>query len=278
MFNIRSRSSKSVAGSVLLLALAGSIVSAAPITISIFPSAGPKTASPSFPAYRDNALTSLETGLGTSIGDPATSPTAYRVVKQFRPGNVISSSGAGGAFHSWEGVAGPGGAFSGEFGEQLFFGLRILGQGTKFNISNISFDANSTDPQNRFAFHESNLFGSSGYNASRIGIIYGPIPQIISSGPATQMVDEFDYVGVGISWDATLEPGTNQQKLDAARRKLSRAVPFNITGKYSLMTTGGALITASQSVSAVPEPGTVTLGAVGLALWVVIGRLRRIKP
>jgi hypothetical protein len=247
------------------------------ISVNVFPSTGPVSGSPNLLTYRDRALQSLESGVG-SAGNPFTDPAAYAIATQATPGDLINSNGGGGStFHSWEGQANAAGAYSSEFGTQLFFGLRILGNGTKFNISNVSFDGVSTDALHLFFFHNSNLFGATGYNASRVGIIYGSdgTKTFITSGPATQIVDEFDYIGVGLSLNATLESGTTQGKLDTVAARIEGRIPFDLQGTYTLGDSTGSLLssgTASVPVSlvagaATPEPVTRIFFWIGLAMF-----------
>ncbi|MGI8746651.1 MAG: hypothetical protein ACR2NN_29565 [Bryobacteraceae bacterium] len=271
---------KHIYSSCALVALLSNIANAGLITLSIFTSTGARATSPSFTAYRDNALNSMRAGGGIAIGDPSATPTAYRLATNIGPADLINSNGGGGpSFNSWSGIAAPAGAFANEFGTQLSFGLRILGNGTKFDISNIGFASTSTDVFGTFSFSNPNLFGGSGYNASRVGVIYGPNGNtLVTSGPATQLVDEFDYVGIGLSLDATGTGGLAQQKLDTEFNEFAEVTPFSITGTYVVRDNGGAVLAsagANVNVAAVPEPHTmssVALGLLALALGVAKSR------
>ena len=108
-------------------------------------------------------------------------------------------------FPSWNGLADPGDVFganfSQELGNRLQFGIDIKGGTNLISISQLSFSAHSTDPSNTldFAFAQ----GSYNYSASYVGIIYGPggTNTYITSGPATQLVNEIVGRGSGNAWD-----------------------------------------------------------------------------
>ena len=213
--------------------------------------------SPSFNTWVTNAINALQNGL-TSVGNPATDPAAYyQVTQENDMQNIVTG------FPSWLGLANPGTAFgpafANELGNRLHFGLVILGTGgTTFSLSNLSFNMHSSDPGNTFSFVGS--FGpTDSYSARRVGIDINN--NVINSGPATQVVKELIYVGVGnaIAPDASC-PGSTQATLDCVKAFYDSIMPFTLTTDYTLQDGTGATIgtsTASVLFTDVPEPATL---------------------
>ena len=255
-----------IAGAVLAAALTSGSASA--ITIDVFPSSAPNFfGGPSFATYNTNALNSIENGLGTT-GDPTTDPTAYKTKTTFGTNEIVVSN-----FNSWGGIANPGVPFTSEFGNRLHFGLHILGQGTQFRLDNLAFVLDSTDSGDILDF-AGNFTGGS-YNQFRVGIDYvdgikgNGNDIIITSGLATQLVNELIYVGVGNAFDASFEPGTNQEKLDSVISFADDEAPFTMTTTYTLFADNKTTVLQSGSATAtitdVPEPATLAMFGIGLA-------------
>jgi len=233
-----------------------SVAAFAQPTIQVFPSPAPNVfGSPSWPPYVVNALTALENGQ-SSIGNPATDPRAYYQVTQLNDRQNIVTP-----FPSWLGFANPGTtfgpAFAAELGNRVHFGVHILGNGTKFSLSQLSFDMESTDPGDIFQFVGD--FSVSSYSSTRIGINYGldgkkgtPDDVLITAGPGTQLVDELVYVGVGNALapaDVGCPAGTDQEMLDCAKAFYDTLIPFSLTTTYALTNgVGGTLATGAATV------------------------------
>ena len=99
-----------------------------------------------------------------------------------------------------------GAGYGAEEGNRMHFGLLVLGNGTQFSISELSFAATSTDPGNALAF---GYAGGYGYSTGYVGLNYGPDgikgtadDFLVTSGPNTQLVDELYGRGSGNSFAA----------------------------------------------------------------------------
>ncbi len=245
--------------------LLGLMSQASAITIEVFPSAAPNYfGGPSFTPYNANALASLEGGLGTT-GDPNLDPTAYETKSVFTAGEIIVSN-----FNSWHGVANPGAPFAGEYGNRLHFGVHILGEGTQFKLENLSYDFDSNDTGDELDY-AGNFVGLS-HNIYRVGIDYvdgikgNGDDVVLTTGPGNQLIDELIYVGVGNAFDASFEPGTDQEKLNSVIGLVNGQAPFTITTTYTLTDDSGNFLKAgSATATVVPEPGTLAIFALGLA-------------
>jgi hypothetical protein len=234
-------------------------------TISVYASPAPNAyGSPSWGGYVSNAINALQNGL-SSVGNPATDPTAYyQVTNGTAYSNIVTS------FPSWNGSADPTGAFAGELGNRLHFGVDIQGNGTLISLSELSFNMSSSDPGNTFGF--TGDFSTDDYTATRVGIIFGTGNNpntYINSGSGTQQVDEIDYVGVGNAIGNTDLgvncPGSDQSTLDCVAGLYAALTPFTISTEYSLAYAEGHVATGSASVDFAPEPGTVSMLGLGIA-------------
>ncbi len=250
----------------------------ATVVIDVRPASAPNSlSSPSYPAWRDNAIAALLNG-STSGGTPG-QPSFYSQVpnnSSLPPAENIVSD-----FPSWRGRANPGAtfgaAFAGEHGNRLAFGLLITrGAGdAPFRIADLSFVMTSNNPSFGFTFAP----GSYDYSANFVGILFGPNGALgggddtfITTGANTQFVDAIVGRGTGTAPAAlSSDPGpTDQNRLDAAALASGN---YFLTGTYSLgSATGGATV-----FFGVPEPGTVTLSLVALAAGVVLARRRKVR-
>ncbi|MFN8219808.1 MAG: Ig-like domain-containing protein [Fimbriimonadales bacterium] len=229
------------------------------LTVEVYGSPAPNAfGSSNWGPYRDNAMNSLENGLG-DIGDRTVTPDAYQQVTNIPWRDVVVSG-----FVSWRGVAGTTVPFNAEYGNRLHFGLRVLGNGTRFSLSQLDFDVSSDDPTNSLGFTGS-FDGTDNYSASRKGIDYGADrvkggvdDTIITSGPATQEVDELIYVGVGNALDATFEPGlTDQDKLNSVRCFVEQLAPIHVTGAYKIRDGLGGYLGQGQTIVTIVPTNTL---------------------
>ena len=249
----------------------------ADFTVEVYASPAPNFfGSPSWANYLGNAMASLEDDLG-DVGDREIAPTAYEIFEegQFVSANELIVSG----FASWRGVADPAAPFNAENGNRLHFGLHLTGDGTEqFRMEDLEFQITSEDGG---VLNSAGNFAGSNYSSSRVGIDYGADRMkgggddtVITSGAATQFIDEFVYVGVGNAYDATNATGaTNQEKLDNTFQQIRTTSLFNVTGAYTLFDTGGnELASGSTFITVVPEPSS---GLAIVLVGLVAARRRR---
>ena len=245
-------------------------IAKADFTMEVFASSAPNAlfAGSSWAGYTVNAMNSIENGLG-NVGDRSVDPEAYIL---FDAGENISIKNAiVSDFSSWLGEADSPAPFDVEGGNRMHFGLHIVGDGTmQFRMADIEYELISDDG-NTLGF-AGDLSGGN-YSALRVGIDYGADmakgggdDTIITSGAATQLIDEFVYIGVGNAFDASGGSGSNQEKIDFAIADNFNSFPINLSATYTLNDTSGSqLATASTNVNFIPEPGA------GLVLATVLG-------
>lgn len=223
------------------------------ITIDVVASSAPNFfGSPSWNGYLNNALNSLENGLG-SIGDRNTDPNAYEVA-----GPVVDSSDfMVSSFNSWRWDAAPSGAFANELGNRMHFGLHATGDGTEqFRLEDVSFEITSNDVGNALGF--AGGFIGDGYSSTRFGVDWGADRVkgggddiYYNAGNGTTFVDEIVYVGVGNAFwpsDAT----------ELAGLMTDYASGFSISGEYSILGYSG-----TDTVYTVPAPSAIAMFGLG---------------
>jgi hypothetical protein len=211
------------------------------ITITVIPALAPNVyGSPNWNAWVSNATTAIANGYA-SYGDPS-SPSYY----QRAPAVISVTNDIVTGFPSWDGHADPGNVFGANFsqeeGNRLQFGIDIKGGTNLISLSQLSFSAHSSDPGNTldFAFAQ----GSYNYSSSYVGIIYGSggAKTYITSGPATQLVNEIVGRGSGNAWDTYDTSGniaSQQSNILACALQVSDQ-PFNFTGTYTIAGVSGS--------------------------------------
>lgn len=245
----------------------------AAVTVQVIPSIAPNGfGSPNYGTYQANAVYAIENGLST-YGSGAARYDALTSGSNVDFRSVLATG-----FESWRGVAAPNvPLYSGEYGNRMHFGVRVLGNGTKFSASEIGFSASSTDSGNILGF--SFAPGIFTYNVANVGINYGldgvkggGDDTIITSGLNTQLVDEFIGRGPGntLAVYTTDAGATLQDKIDGIAAANGLTGPFSFTGTVSV---GAASGSATLNLVAVPEPTTLA----GLAGVAVLGLRRRGK-
>ena len=212
-----------------------SLAQAQGISITVIPALAPNVyGSPNWNAWVSNATIAIANGYA-AYGDPA-SPSYY----QQAPAVISVTNNIVTGFPSWDGQADPGSvfgpAFAQEEGNRIQFGIDIKGGTNLISISQLSFSAHSTDPGNTidFAFAQ----GSYNYSASYVGIIYGSggTNTFITSGPATQLVNEIVGRGSGNAWDTYDMSGniaSEQSNILACALQVGDQ-SFDFTGAYTI--------------------------------------------
>ena len=249
--------------------------------INIYPSVGPNPfASPNISAYYTNAISAL--GSNSSSAGIAGTPGYYeRLSGNLNPYSILFSDLGTPPFNSWNGVANPGGAFAGEFGNFLYFGLRIEDTSGTFSLSQL-------------AIPNDNLFGDqlpcsapcfSDYRTDLLGINYGAdnapggaganADTVITSGASTQQVNLLLYRGNALGFNAGAY-GTGQAALDAAAAAVIASAPglgalANSFTIYQLGTQPPVQSTVNFTLD-VPEPSTFSFLALGLAGLMAVRR------
>jgi len=252
-----------ISNAALLLTLASMAgASTAGITINVVASSAPNNfGSPSWSGYNLNALNSLENGLG-NIGDRNTDPTAYEVAgATINASDLMVSS-----FNSWRGDSAPTGAFAGEFGNRVHFGLHATGDGvTQFRLNDLGYQISSNDVGNTMAF--SGTFAGANFSSTRFGVDWGADnakgggdDTYFNSGNGMTLVDEIVYVGVGNAfW-----PG---DEAEMAAMLATYESGFSMTGEYTIGAYSG-----TGTVTTVPAPSAIALLGLG---GLVANRRRR---
>jgi len=252
--------------------------------IIVTPAVAPnRYGSPSYSAWVSNAIAAIGSGSAT-YGTPGT-PSYYQAAPFVIPEawDLVTS------FYSWLGVADPGATFGPDFvnelGNRILFGIHILGNGTKFAISDLSFAASSTDSADLLGF--SYGAGSYNYGADYVGIIYGTPNILVTSGPNTQLVDELIGRGSGNAlWPCGPGDPLPCSTPDEQQAALNwwanyNGAPYYFNGTYTLNYLDSDSVLSSVQgeggveFDPVPEPGTLFLVA---ALLVLFGKLRSQRP
>lgn len=219
--------------------------------------------SPNWATYNSNAIFALENGLnnfGSGAGEYYNAHGETHGVQE----NIVTG------FNSWKGVANPLAPFDQEYGTRWHFGLHILGEGTKFNLDQLTFGLTSDNEPSLNYFGD---FLGLSYNDRRVGINYGldgmkgggDDVRYESGEAGTTLVDELIYTGVGNAF-AVYDNGVDplQQQIDDAVASLSG---YKFTGAYALDLGGGNVVGASAytNFDAVPEPASMTILGLGVA-------------
>lgn len=258
------------------------------MTFDVIPAFAPTgTQSPTWNNYVVNALAGIQ--LGIDLGDRSTDPSAYeRVSSVLPPEELIYTSGefSGQPFYSWRGVANPSSPFSGEFGNRIHFGLRVVSD-TAFKLDDLVWQLDSDDSGNYF--DQSGNFQGASYSSTRVGIWWGnngakgggdDVTRF--NGPGTDPVNELLYVGVGDGFLAD-EPAslTDQERVNSTLADVLAGCSdpsgclIDVVGTYSLPDGMGGTISASDKfVLATPEPTAGLLALIGM-LTLILGQRRR---
>lgn len=200
------------------------------------------------------------------------------------------------SFNTWLGVVNPGSAFgpnyANERGNGLAFGFRVIGNGTKVSISQLSLSITTNHPWGMFNF--SSIFLE--YSPTNIGLDYGPDgirgtadDVWYNNAPRSQLFDEILGAGPAVSF--VVYPPNHPLVADQAwvdqelSFRFSTAVlggdSFLMTAAFAYQSAEWGLIQAVnvQTISAytpVPEPATTAVIVAGAALGIALWRRRKI--
>lgn len=259
----------------ILIAFATSLCAAAfaAPTITVTPTLAPNVfGSPSYPSWVGNSYQAQLQGL-TTFGTPGT-PDYYQAQAVVDRHEAIVTG-----YNSWKGVANPGAPFGSELGNRMLFGLHIKGNGQKFSIDNLSFNATSTGDGGGLDFGFG--FGSYNYSNDYVGIQYGGDgvlgggdDTLITAGANSQLVDELIGRGSGNSYASYVtDPGaTLQDKLNGVAEDPSTQWT-SFTGVYTLRGITSGDVTGAGTFAAVPEPGS--MAALGLGALALLRKRRK---
>jgi len=244
---------------------------------TIYVSIGPDPySSPNYSGYTTNAQAGVTAGGVNVGGNINASPSAYNVVGTgaVAQGQIIATP-----FSSWLNVADPGGVFSGETGNFLYWSIVITGAPGQndINLNSVSVVQSSTDPLMTFGDPASPsvaLYSTSTYAPDAVGILANG--STITSGSPTQDVNEIVLTGFGAALDPTLLPntftGTDAQQLQQIDAAFAADLGnFSINTCFDYTQTSGTVTSSCDTVnvSATPEVSTVRSTAfAGLALIV----------
>lgn len=279
----------SFCASMALLMGMGTTARADFITFDVIPAFAPTGVnSPSWSNYVVNALAGIQQNMDS--GDRSTDPTAYeRVSSVLPPEELIYTTGAvsGQPFNSWRGMANPSAPFSGEFGNRIHFGLKVVSD-TEFKLDDLTWQLDSNDSDDYF--DQAGNFQGRAYSPTRIGTWWGPDgvkggtdDVIRASGPGTEPVNELLYVGVGDGFLAD-EPTslTDQQRIDSTIADILAGCTdpsgclIDVVGTYSLPDGNGGTAWASDKfVLATPEPSAGLLALIGMVSMMLGCRRRK---
>lgn len=257
----------------LLVAAAG-LSFGAPV-ITVIPSVGPSSLAGSAAAYDANALQALLQGL-TNFGTAGT-PSYYSQVSGDLSANQIIDTF--GLFNSWLGIANPSAPFNNEFGNNLYFGVQILGGTQSFSLSELVYADNlaTYDPSligtTPFSFNGDNYderFLAFLDNGTTPGSLDAGDSQVALGTAGTTAVNYLFYRGVPVFF-LPLAGATNQQALDSTVAAIVSNAPVTLTASYCLADTPGSTTCgpvsgqASAAIGEIPEPSTYALMGLGLA-------------
>lgn len=272
----------------ILLLLAASVGTAFSIpSISIVQAIGPSWASPNINAWKSNALQALLTSATTFPTPPVGNPTQYSAVTgPINPAHMINTES--GAFTSWLGVASPGGSFSGEFGNALYYGMRILtpnNSGQTVSISQLAIEDTIDGTPFTTYYGASDLYDGISF----LGVNYGADNTFNGGDPMGDDVyinsNEIGSTGVnallftGLNWSfiPSDSPAFSTYGSNNAERLAKFIAAVYATGvggnpvvaKAHVLAQSGDLTTsitsASTTTTFTPEPSTYALMGLGLA-------------
>ena len=239
--------------------------------------------SPSYAAYANNVLTGLRTGQTQVGGSQAVDPKAFNNIGPSIAPNGVGSVNIGvfdfmGStdFYSWRGQLNPAGAFGGEYGTHLRIAVRFT-DSTAFRAGDVQVtdvypDFPDTEPfpfgllyplgSDRLA---GLYWGADGIQSTADDVLY----DMGNPGDETSLINQLFFIGFGNIGFETLGPcalpGDDLLALEDWNNCFGQGYRFSET--YSLRG-----VTSTVNVNVTPEPGTMTLVALGLSVLTFAAR------
>ncbi len=218
------------------------------LTIDIVASIGPSPTSPNLRAYENNAETALQNGLTTegAIGMPS---YYSQVSGTINPLGFITTT-----YNSWLGTVNPGGTYSAETGNAVYFGLAVTDSGGTFDINDISFfltgdgtiDLGTAGEGAQFDSNTVGFNGVTEYNST-----FGSAAVDDSTA-----LTSFYYSGLSSNTIATVP--SQVAGIIASLESTGDVASYTVQGNTTQ-------ITFNVGSSSTPEPGTCAVLGLGLA-------------
>ncbi|MFN9084011.1 MAG: PEP-CTERM sorting domain-containing protein, partial [Acidobacteriota bacterium] len=272
----------------IFLLLAASVGTAFSIpSISIVQAIGPSWASPNVNAWKTNALQALLTSATTFPTPPVGNPTQYSAVTgPINPAHMINTQS--GAFNSWLGVASPAAPYAGEFGNALYYGIRILNPNNtsgKISISRLAIEDTIDGISFTSFYNASDLYDGISF----LGVNYGADQTFNGGDPlgddvyvngnqvGSTEVDALFFTGLNWSFIPGDIPAFSTYGSTNAQRLANFIAAVNASGigqnpvvaKVHVLTESGnlasSITSASSTTTFTPEPSTYALMGLGLA-------------
>jgi hypothetical protein len=238
------------------------------INIQVWYVPGPSKLSPNYSLFKQ-ALYFFLTTPSHPTGDRNTSPYAVTPRNMLQYGDIITSSTTN--FTLWRGTLAPTGAFAQETGTIPYFPMRIT-SGQAFSPTWVWTSFNSADYASgalvdALAYTNSlvtNSLDSTSlltWSTSLVGILWDGTNKtafVYTNGPATNWVNEIDYVGVSRGFSCH-----DVNTFLIASNYVAHEYPFGVTGRYwivddsgNLLASGEKTVTEYASLDVVGDPTT----------------------
>ncbi|MCC6579567.1 MAG: hypothetical protein IT440_03940 [Phycisphaeraceae bacterium] len=236
------------------------------VAMTVRPAVAPQQSSEAaWNSFVANALKAL-TRDDPVVGNPYADPGAFVLAGEIQVGQLVVTP-----FASWGGVCSDlPFHFRNERGSRLHFPLRIVGNGTRFRLNDLTVQITGTDANQCLNWNR-DFIGQS-YQNYRVGIDYGPDRQPDTADDivydrnqsGSLEIDELRYTGSGLGVECPERwPGNgHDNKLDSVVQTLmgGRSM-FRITCVYCLNDPAGQeLARVAANVQVMPRPKTLQIG------------------
>lgn len=211
----------------------------------VIPTLGPSSTSPNLGGWASNVIAGLMNGTSPGTGVVQYVPLGGSSVAA---NEIISTSAAG--FPSWKGVSFPSGSYQNEVGTTLYFSVVVKDDGgfATFSLSDLFV----TETYLGVTLGTTPIGGD--YRSTAVGVLQNG--GLLSSGPSTELVKEFYYVGAGFTFEATSFTGTEQEQIEAAVSELLALQSPMAEVCYQFSSNSPTCSPVSIVAQGVPEPST----------------------